>query len=196
MRFLRALQQQPHIDLLAQRVLRPFPRLRALLLHLVHELLSRESAGEAGLSESQQYLLEAMEVRCANAEQANQSSLNKHAGQHQRPSLALVSPFPPDETGIANYSASCYLGSQRIIASRWSAKRLTHRPGRWLMHRHRVMCAAAFDGAAHEFDRIVYQIGNSRFHAWQFALLKRHPGMVVMHDVFLFDAVVWLQKKW
>ena len=194
-RFLRALQQ-PHIDLLAQRVLQPFPRLRVLLLNLVHGLLSQESSREQGLGESQQYLLEAMEVRCAQAEPADQSSLNKHAGQHEKPSLAFVSPFPPDETGIASYSAELlpWLAAHYRITLVTEKGIQSSRPvaGASAVE---VMCAAAFDAAAHKFQRIVYQVGNSRFHAWQFALLKRHPGMVVLHDVFLFDAVVWLQKS-
>jgi glycosyltransferase involved in cell wall biosynthesis len=45
------------------------------------------------------------------------------------------------------------------------------------------------DAHAHQFDRIVYEFGNTPAHASLFPLLERHPGLVVLHDFFLGAAL-------
>ena len=42
-----------------------------------------------------------------------------------------------------------------------------------------------FDEHADEYDRVVYQFGNSRYHQHMFGLLAAHPGVVVLHEVYL-----------
>lgn len=102
----------------------------------------------------------------------------------RRPRLAYVSPLPPERSGIAAYSADLLpelanhydielvLGPQRADHS-WQPERFAQRTVAW------------FEEHAHEFDRIVYQFGNSTFHTYMFELLERHPGLVVLHDFFL-----------
>ena len=48
---------------------------------------------------------------------------------------------------------------------------------------------AWFGDNADTFDRIVYRFGNSAAHAPMFSLLERHPGVVVLDDFFLGNAV-------
>jgi len=101
-----------------------------------------------------------------------------------RPRLAYVSPLPPERSGIAGYSADLLpelarhydielvLGPQRTDGP-YAPGDFAQRSTDW------------FEAHAHEFDRIVYQFGNSTFHTHMFALLERHPGVVVLHDFFL-----------
>jgi glycosyltransferase involved in cell wall biosynthesis len=51
------------------------------------------------------------------------------------------------------------------------------------------------DTHAHEFDRIIYEFGNTPDHAHQFALLARHPGLVVLHDFFLGAALEHAERS-
>ena len=52
-----------------------------------------------------------------------------------------------------------------------------------------------FDANAHEFDRIVYHFGNSNFHRHMFAMLAKHPGVVVLHDFFLSGVVADMETS-
>ena len=102
----------------------------------------------------------------------------------RRPRLAYVSPLPPERSGIAGYSA----GLLPELARHYDIE-LVLAPDRtdvpYAADRFPQRSVAWFDTHAHEFDRIVYQFGNSDFHTHMFGLLERHPGVVVLHDFFL-----------
>jgi glycosyltransferase involved in cell wall biosynthesis len=104
-----------------------------------------------------------------------------------RPLLALVTPLPPERTGIAGYSAKLlqYLSRHYeivcIVDQEKTDPSLTeefpiHVP-QWL--------------ASNEdrVERILYQFGNSPAHRHMFGLLKRYPGVVVLHDFYLGDVL-------
>jgi glycosyltransferase involved in cell wall biosynthesis len=105
-----------------------------------------------------------------------------------RPRLAFVSPLPPARSGIADYSAELLpelarqydidvVLHQDSLDDPWVAANAAQRSVPW------------FAAHAADYDRIVYQVGNSRYHEHMFALLARHPGVVVLHDFFLSHAV-------
>jgi glycosyltransferase involved in cell wall biosynthesis len=107
-----------------------------------------------------------------------------NASRLPKPRLAFVSPLPPERSGIANYSADLLpelarhydielVVAQEGVALPASLDALPRRSVDW------------FEQHGHEFDRIVYQFGNSHFHTHMFGLLERHPGVVVLHDFFL-----------
>lgn len=107
-----------------------------------------------------------------------------------RPRLAFISPLPPEATGIADYSAELL----PYLAAHYEITLVVSQPvvEAALVERFAVMEPEAFRACSHEFDRILYQVGNSPYHAFQFDLLRDHPGTVVLHDIYLFDAVWWL----
>lgn len=99
------------------------------------------------------------------------------------PRLAFVSPLPPLQTGIADYSAELLealspyytitlITEQDTLALDGVARRFAVRDSQWFWHH----------GAS--FDRVLYHWGNSPFHAHMPSLLERHPGSVVLHDFF------------
>ncbi|MFK3740091.1 glycosyltransferase [Massilia sp. TN1-12] len=100
-----------------------------------------------------------------------------------KPSLAMVSPLPPEHSGIADYSAELLLELERhydidLVLTPGAAPEasLQRFPQRDVDHfmRH---------GAS--YDRVLYHFGNSNAHKHMFAMLRRHPGTVVLHDFFL-----------
>jgi glycosyltransferase involved in cell wall biosynthesis len=112
------------------------------------------------------------------------------------PLVAVVSPFPPVMSGIAGYS-------DRLVAALVPLMEVAY-PGAELDcfadGRYRCPDAAALEGGrkwrdAHSFldvdsavggyDRIVYVLGNSEYHAGALACLRRRPGIVMAHDVRL-----------
>lgn len=110
----------------------------------------------------------------------------------QRPRLAVVTPLPPERTGIADYSVSLlpYLARHyeiTVIAGSSEHPRpaaigaLSVRDDGW------------FAANAHHFDRVLYHFGNSPFHTYMFGLLRAHPGAVVLHDFFYGDLSSYLE---
>jgi glycosyltransferase involved in cell wall biosynthesis/SAM-dependent methyltransferase len=102
----------------------------------------------------------------------------------RRPRLAFVTPLPPERTGIADYSAAVLrqlavhydidvIVSQNEVDDRCIAADLPIREVDW------------FRSHAGDFDRIVYQFGNSQFHGHMPELLEETGGTVVLHDFFI-----------
>ncbi len=112
----------------------------------------------------------------------------------RKPRLAYVSPLPPERSGIAGYSADLlpelanYYDIELVLAAPrgdtpWQPDRFVQRSVAW------------FEEHAHEFDRIVYQFGNSTFHTHMFELLERYPGIVVLHDFFLSGVLSYTENE-
>ncbi|GHU45345.1 hypothetical protein AGMMS50289_16370 [Betaproteobacteria bacterium] len=110
----------------------------------------------------------------------------------KRPRLAYISPLPPEESGISDYSAELL-----PVLSRWyeidvivhqkevreEAKKTVSDP--WIRANCPVRSLEWFRGHAEEFNRVLYHFGNSHFHAHMFDLLDEIPGVVVLHDFFI-----------
>lgn len=101
-----------------------------------------------------------------------------------KPRLALVSPMPPERSGISFYSAELLpalaehydielIVNQDTVADTVDPSRFPIRNVQWL--RDHPM----------NYDRVLYQFGNSHFHTHMFDLLAEIPGVVVLHDFFL-----------
>jgi glycosyltransferase involved in cell wall biosynthesis len=110
-----------------------------------------------------------------------------------RPRLAMVTPLPPERTGIADYCAELLpalsahyditlVTNQDVVILPNSAQDCVVHDQEW------------FEAHSSEFDRIVYQTGNSPFHAHMFDLLRKHPGIVVLHDFFLSGVLNWMES--
>src|SRR5262245_3244847 len=96
--------------------------------------------------------------------------------------IALVSPLPPSSTGIADYSADVLAA----LAGRFEVEAFHDQadvvalpcpahPASTLLARHRER----------PFDLAVHQLGNGTAHAFQYDLLPRLPGLLVLHDLVL-----------
>ena len=109
--------------------------------------------------------------------------------------LAFVSPLPPEATGIADHVAELLpslaahydidvVVDQDRVDDPWVAANLPARSVAW------------FDAHAGEYERVVYQFGNSHFHKHMFGLLERHPGALVLHETFLAGALeAWARAE-
>lgn len=88
--------------------------------------------------------------------------------------LAYFSPLPPTPTGIADYSDEL-LAALRPLAdvTAFTATPSPHYASRPF---------SDFPSARLAFDLPVYHMGNSQFHAAIFDMLRRYPGVTVLHD--------------
>jgi glycosyltransferase involved in cell wall biosynthesis len=103
---------------------------------------------------------------------------------HQRRRLAFVCPLPPERTGIADYA----LEVLPALTAHFDIELILNQSGCTLppaLAQLPQRDLAWFRRHAAQFDQIVYQFGNSPFHSHMLALLKEHPGVVVLHDFFL-----------
>ncbi len=107
------------------------------------------------------------------------------------PRLALVSPMPPDETGIAAYAAELAPALMDHYDVTLVCERGTT-TDEALASCVPVLAMDAFLGEAGRFDRVLYQIGNSQYHHGQVErLLPAVPGVVTLHDTFLSGLMSW-----
>lgn len=121
---------------------------------------------------------------------------HRASGRHQvalrsKPRLAFVSPLPSDRTGIASYASEllrelgCYYDVECVI----EGSSITDP---WVIANFPLRDVAFFRKHAASYDYILYQIGNSQFHAHLLDLVALHPGVVVLHDFFLSGLLDWL----
>lgn len=106
----------------------------------------------------------------------------------RRPVIALVSPFPPDRSGVADYTRRTVASlAARADVDVWTDQpdpvgdarvRTFHRigTGAWLRP---------------DYDATVAVLGNSAFHAPILAAHLRHGGPCILHDSRLLDLNAW-----
>jgi glycosyltransferase involved in cell wall biosynthesis len=102
--------------------------------------------------------------------------------------LALVSPMPPTASGIANYCIEIL----PALAEHYDVTLVVDSVSdldAGLTTRFTAMSHAQFFRLGACFDRIMYHFGNSSFHYEYFTLLQAHPGVVVLHDIYLGDCI-------
>jgi glycosyltransferase involved in cell wall biosynthesis len=99
--------------------------------------------------------------------------------------LAFFSPLPPAPTGIADYTIDVL----HALAGRYEIEVVHDQDdveAARLPDGVRAVHVAAFD--PRRYDLPVYQMGNGTRHAYQYDLLARHPGLLVLHDLVLHHA--------
>jgi hypothetical protein len=88
--------------------------------------------------------------------------------------LAWFSPFPPERSGIATYSAEIV----PLLSSVHDVDRIPESGAHDFVWRHR----------RDPYDLVVYQLGNAPCHDYMWAYLTAFPGLVVLHDARLHHA--------
>jgi len=102
----------------------------------------------------------------------------------EKKKLAFLSPLPPERSGISDYSAELLpelakfyeielILAQNQVSDSYCKANFPIRTIEW------------FKQHASEYDRILYQFGNSPIHSHMLELLPVYPGVVVLHDFFL-----------
>jgi len=144
-----------------------------------------EHAKQFSWDASAKRAIDAFEAQHArSASQRQQAVAVQAALPGPRPRLAYISPLPPERSGIADYSADLLPELARYYDVEVILEQASMTEP-WVAANFRQRSAAWFDANADQYDRILYHFGNSAFHQHMFALLERHPGVVVLHDFFM-----------
>lgn len=112
----------------------------------------------------------------------------------KKPRIALFTPMPPRMSGISYYSAgllpflSKYWDIDIFLADGYVCN------DEFLTSNFDFYSYRDFEQLNHvkKYDSMVYQMGNSDHHTYIYDLIKKYPGVVVLHDVFLSNLMYWL----
>lgn len=156
----------------------------------------REKLRKHGLNQAKQFCWDATARKAVAAWTTRQVSsdcaVNLLEGR-RKARLAFVSPLPPERTGIADYSAALlpalaeYYDIELIVEQDHDVD--TH----WVDMHGSIRSIAWLRANVHHIDRVLYQMGNSPFHAHMLDLLQDIPGVVVVHDFYLSGLMSWLE---
>lgn len=113
------------------------------------------------------------------------------AGRRARPRLAVVSPFPPIASGIADYSFRIVEQLQATGAFDIDcfADGLDRGPGPAVVPSgldcYDARGFRAVEGVTAGYDKVLYVLGNGEFHSSALESLRRRSGVVLAHEVRL-----------
>lgn len=108
----------------------------------------------------------------------------------RRPRMAYVSPLPPQQSGIADYSG-VLLESLREHYDITLINPAARDVDPWLTADFPLHDSEWLVRNGYAFDRVMYHFGNSTFHSHMLDLLQKVPGIVVMHDFYLSGLRLW-----
>lgn len=108
------------------------------------------------------------------------------ASRPPRRRIAFLSPLPPEESGVGTASEELLpeLTSYFDITLFSSVPKIS---SPYLQANLPILPQESFPEHAASFDAVIYQFGNSTFHAQMLDYLRRFPGVVALHDFFLTD---------
>jgi glycosyltransferase involved in cell wall biosynthesis len=101
--------------------------------------------------------------------------------------IAYVSPLPPVRSGIAQYSALLL----PALAERYDVVAVVDQES-IEAQAVPVIGAAEYERRAGEFDAIVCQLGNNRYHEYAWKVANRGGAVIVLHDVVMHHLLVEL----
>ncbi len=105
-----------------------------------------------------------------------------------KPRLAFLSPYPPDQSGVARYTAMTMRGGEKLFHSDVytdAARPLTF--GGNFRDAGRVSLAPLITG---NYNGVISVLGNSHFHTSIFDIFERHGGPCILHDARLIQIYV------
>lgn len=114
-------------------------------------------------------------------------------GMRKRPRVAMVTPLPPQRTGIADYVDELLAPLSRYFDLDLYTDADPAQMGAYCL-RFKIRHWRELADVASRYDEVIYQFGNSPFHAYMADLLEQIPGIVVLHDAFLSSMFWYLER--
>jgi glycosyltransferase involved in cell wall biosynthesis len=111
-----------------------------------------------------------------------------------RPRLALVTPWPPERSGVADYTArlagalAAHADVDIVVDGDVADHVEPAAPGARLVP---YESHAWWARSLRVYDSVLYSMGNSSFHGWIYEAMKARPGVLVAHDVRLTGFYGW-----
>lgn len=103
--------------------------------------------------------------------------------------LAIVTPLPPQHTGIADYASDLVRGlkTDRYDIDLFSNVEISSHQDLTVFNIEKIN-----PSILNEYDLIIYQMGNNAtFHEYMIELMKQYKGVVHLHDMVLHHLFAW-----
>lgn len=124
-------------------------------------------------------------------EELHTKNVKKEFWLYKRKRMAYISPLPPEQSGIADYSAklipelNCYyeivlITEQNNVSDLWLKSNFQIQNVKWLKKNIK------------SFDILLYQFGNSSYHHYMLELINTYPGIIVLHDFYISGLLDWI----
>jgi glycosyltransferase involved in cell wall biosynthesis len=118
------------------------------------------------------------------------TSVRPRAPRAVRPRLAFLTPYPPDASGVADYSKACLASLAACATVDVFTNASPIEPDRNVR---RFAPVSALPYVASHYDRVVSVVGNSHFHFDILELLAEHGGACIEHDNRLLELYMHLR---
>jgi glycosyltransferase involved in cell wall biosynthesis len=109
--------------------------------------------------------------------------------RYRRARIAFVTPWPPDQTRIADYNFRLAVELARQVDLDVVVGRAVEEYPDSREFGVGLIYARDFEEihTLRQYDRVLYSMGDSELHGHAYELLTRHPGAVMLHDVRMAD---------
>ena len=105
-----------------------------------------------------------------------------------RARVAMLSPLPPDRSGVADYTAATAAELGRLVDLHVFTEAAQPKP----LRNAAIWPLTALPHLKHDFDRVISVIGNSDFHLRIFEMLRRYGAACIAHDARMMGFYVIL----
>lgn len=114
-----------------------------------------------------------------------------------RPRIALFTPIPGQESGVANFTANLI----RILSARYEIEIFANAPQDDLKKAEQILGLPVhfyteFPHLAEKYDVNLYQVGNNVLHQYMFPYIRRYPGIVELHDFYIGHSLQSIPGNW
>lgn len=150
---------------------------------VIYQLLVDDNIRHKFLEHSKNYITKFSWSRTAlvTLNEINDITLQNHKIV-QKKSLAMVSPFPVEQSGIADYSMELIQAlSKHYVITLVTDENVLFDGNDYF----KAIDYRSFEQCYDQFDRVVYQMGNSHFHSKMYSIMNHCPGVVVLHDFYI-----------
>lgn len=106
---------------------------------------------------------------------------NKQVSRKERKKIAVFTPLPPLQSGISDYSVDIINALSRYYNIDVYIDR-GYEPNISFEKTVNILSHKLFEKHCNEYSEILYQVGNSIFHLYMYDYIKKHSGIVVLHD--------------
>lgn len=103
--------------------------------------------------------------------------------------IAFFAPLPPLESGISDYSVDII----KALSSYYAIDVYIdegYKPQVAFGENVKIFVHNEFEAKAKVYKEIIYQVGNSTFHLYMYEYIRKHPGIVVIHDYNMHGVLV------
>ncbi len=108
--------------------------------------------------------------------------------KRNRPRLAFVTPFPPDRSGVATYTAQCLKTLSKYADIDVYTNAVDAKKPVWIQ---KIAPISDYPYICNEYDRVVSVLGNSDYHFPIIDRYIRYGGAVINHDNRMAEQYAW-----